>query len=133
MIRADELMLGDWVSVEGIPRQVEAITKKKIGYHKDKQKDGRLYYARLCEIEPIDLTNALLEKNFAQGATPNHFQVQIGINDIVLDMRRLGYCFLRVDDAIFVSEPSMDVCIEDSLHILQNALRTCNIEIDWKF
>lgn len=133
MIRADELMLGDWVSVEGIPRQVEAITKKKIGYHKDKQKDGRLYYARLCEIEPIDLTNALLEKNFEQGATPNHFQLQVGINDIVLDMRRLGYCFLRVDDAIFVSEPSMDVCIEDSLHILQNALRTCNIEIDWKF
>lgn len=126
-------MLGDWVSVEGIPRQVEAITKKKIGYHKDKQKDVRLYYARLCEVEPIDLTNALLEKNFEQGATPNHFQVQIGINDIVLDMRRLGYCFLRVDDAIFVSEPSMNICIEDSLHILQNALRTCNIEIDWEF
>lgn len=126
-------MLGDWVSVEGIPRQVEAITKKKIGYHKDKQKDGRLYYARLCEVEPIDLTNALLEKNFEQGATPNHFQVQIGINDIVLDVRRLGYCFLRVDDAIFVSEPAMNICIEDSLHILQNALRTCNIEIDWEF
>lgn len=133
MIRADELMLGDWVSVEGIPRQVEAITKKKIGYHKDKQKDGRLYYARLCEIEPIKMTNLLLGKTFEQGATPNHFQVQIGINDIVLDMRRLGYCFLRVDDAIFVSEPSINICIEDSLHILQNALRTCNIEIDWKF
>ena len=133
MIKAIELQIGDYVLVSGTPRRVESITKKKIGYHKDKQKDGRLYYARLCEVEPIDLTNALLEKNFEQGATPNHFQVQIGINDIVLDMRRLGYCFLRVDDAIFVSEPSMNICIEDSLHILQNALRTCNIEIDWEF
>lgn len=126
-------MIGDWVSVEGIPRQVEAITKKKIGYHKDKQKDGRLYYVRLCEVEPIKLTNALLEKNFEQGATPNHFQHQVGVYDIVLNVQRLGYCFLRVDDSIFGDTPSMDVCIEDSLHILQNALRTCDIEIDWKF
>lgn len=133
MIRADELMLGDWVSVEGIPRQVEAITKKKIGYHKDKQKDGRLYYARLCEIEPIDLTNALLEKNFEQGATPNHFQLQIGVCDIVLNMQRIGYCFVRVEDAIFDSEPSVDMCIEDNLHSLQNVLRTCDIKIDWEF
>ena len=132
MIRADELMIGDWVSVEGTPRRVESITKKKIGYHIHKQNDKRLYYAKLCKVEPIDLTNALLKKNFEQGATPNHFKVQIGINDIVLDMRRLGCCFLRVDDAIFDSEPSMNICIEDSLHILQNALRTCDIEIDWE-
>lgn len=28
-------MIGDWVLVDGTPRKVEAITKKKIGYHLD--------------------------------------------------------------------------------------------------
>lgn len=32
-MKAKELMIGDFVFVEGVVRKVEQITKKKIGYH----------------------------------------------------------------------------------------------------
>ena len=61
MIKAHDLQLGDYVLIQGKPRQVEAITKRKIGYHVDKQKDNRLYYARLCEVEPIEIKSIELD------------------------------------------------------------------------
>ena len=32
MIKSNELMIGSWVLVNGIPRQVEYITQKEIGF-----------------------------------------------------------------------------------------------------
>lgn len=61
MIKATEIQIGDWVLVDGTPRQIQAITKKKIGYHR-KENEPRLYYARLRDVEPIELTEALLWK-----------------------------------------------------------------------
>jgi hypothetical protein len=62
MIKSAELMIGDYVLVEGKPRRVESITKKKIGYHINPQTDKRLYYARLHDVEPIEITEDLLQK-----------------------------------------------------------------------
>ena len=62
MIKATELQIGDFVLVDGTPRKVEAITKKKIGYHR-KEKEPRLYYARLRDVEPIEITEELLVKS----------------------------------------------------------------------
>ena len=62
MIKSTELMIGDYVLVDGKPRRVESITKKKIGYHINPQTDKRLYYARLHDVEPIELTEDLLWK-----------------------------------------------------------------------
>ncbi len=61
MIKATEIQIGDFVIVDGTPRKVEEITKKKIGYHR-KENEPRLYYARLRDVEPIELTEALLCK-----------------------------------------------------------------------
>ena len=61
MIKATELQIGDFVLIDGTPRKVEAITKKKIGYHR-KEKEPRLYYARLRDVEPIALDEALVLK-----------------------------------------------------------------------
>ena len=61
MISAHELMIGDFVLIDGIPRKVEAITKKKIGYHR-KEKEPRLYYARLHDVEPLPLDEKLVLK-----------------------------------------------------------------------
>ena len=61
MIRGEQLMIGDWVLVDGTPRKVEAITKKKIGYHR-KEKEPRIYYARLHDVEPIPLDETLVLK-----------------------------------------------------------------------
>ena len=61
MISAHELMIGDFVLVDGTPRKVEAITKKKIGYHR-KENEPRLYYARLRDVEPIEITEEIITK-----------------------------------------------------------------------
>lgn len=61
MISARELMIGDFVLVDGTPRKVEAITKKKIGYHRKENEQG-LNYARLYDIEPIPLDGELILK-----------------------------------------------------------------------
>lgn len=61
MIRYENHQIGDWVLVDGTPRQIQAITKKKIGYHR-KENEPRLYYEMLRDVEPIELTEALLCK-----------------------------------------------------------------------
>ena len=61
MIKATELQIGDFVLVDGTPRKVEAITKKKIGYHR-KENEPRLYYARLRDVEPIEITEEFITK-----------------------------------------------------------------------
>ena len=61
MIKYSELQIGDFVLIDGTPRKVEAITKKKIGYHR-KENEPRLYYARLRDVEPIPLDEKLVLK-----------------------------------------------------------------------
>ena len=63
MIKSTELMIGDWVLVSGTPRRVESITKKKIGFHFNPQTDNRLHYARLHDVEPIEITESFLRGN----------------------------------------------------------------------
>lgn len=57
-----ELQIGDWVKYGSTYIKVESITKKKIGYHKEAG-ESRLYYVRLCEVEPIPLKRVHLTKN----------------------------------------------------------------------
>lgn len=59
-MKADSLQLGDFVLIDGIPRKIEAITKKKIGYHKDKQTDAKLHYARLVDVKPIEINEVFI-------------------------------------------------------------------------
>lgn len=65
MIRTDELMLGDSVLIDGVPRIVAAITKKKVGYHR-KPNESKMWYARLSEVQPRPLNEKLT-------STFNHF------------------------------------------------------------
>lgn len=132
MIRGEELQLGDYVLIEGKPRQVESITKKKVGYHIDKQNDKRLYYARLREIEPIWVTHSLLMKVFEPGIDPNHFVLQEFTYNISLSLRREGVCRVKIEEAIFDEDVYFDCWVEDKLHLLQNVLKVFGIKIDWK-
>lgn len=132
MIKATELQIGDYVLVSSTPRRVESITKKKIGYHINPQTDKRLYYARLRDVEPIKVTNSLFEKVFEQGKDPNHFEKQVFAHNITLSLHRELVCFIKVEEAIFDCQVYMDYWVEDKLHLVQNALRVFDIEIDWK-
>lgn len=131
MVKYSELMIGDFVLVDGTPRKVEAITKKKIGYHR-KENEPRLYYAKLRDVEPIRVTHSLLQNVFEQGKDPNHFEKQVFVHNITLSLHRDLVCFIKVEEALFDSQVYMDFWVNDKLHLVQNALRVFDIEIDWR-
>ena len=54
MVNYTELMIGDWIEIDGIPRQVQTITKKKVGYH-IKPNECYMHYARLSECEYLPI------------------------------------------------------------------------------
>ena len=54
-------MIGNWVIIDEKPRQVQSITKKKIGFHY-RPNENRMYYARYLELLPIELTHDMLHK-----------------------------------------------------------------------
>lgn len=60
-MKPQELKIGNLVCYNGKVVKVEQVTKRKIGYH-TKPNETRLNYARLCEIEPIPITEKLLRK-----------------------------------------------------------------------
>jgi hypothetical protein len=51
-MKAEDLFIGAWVSVEEKPVEVRMISRRKIGYHRDGDKT-RLVYARLADVEPL--------------------------------------------------------------------------------
>lgn len=59
-MNANELMIDDWVSIDGHPRQVCAITKKKVGYHV-LEGECRMHYARLKDVEPLKIETVEFE------------------------------------------------------------------------
>lgn len=126
MIKSTELMIGDYVLVQGKPRRVESITKKKIGYHVNKHTDGRLHYARLVEIQPIEITEELMESQgfIKYPSVPYHAYIQEGTEAtiwrypsswIVPDVR-IRQMYVRVE---FV-------------HQLQQLDRMSGSKIEWK-
>lgn len=58
-----ELRIGNLVRYNGEVAKIEQITKRKIGYHKEAN-ESRMHYARLNEIEPIELTEEIIGKYF---------------------------------------------------------------------
>ena len=142
MIKATELQIGDYLLVSGTPRRVESITKKKIGYHISPQTDKRLYYARLHDVEPIEITKDFLLKNGYRESKPrDYFDAYGKYSDIdvryliSLDMscNILAARFYQDDEdenTHKVGEFSM--CQVFYVHTLQQMYRLWGIEIDWK-
>lgn len=58
-----ELRIGNLVRYNSEVVKIEKITKRKIGYHKETN-ESRMHYARLSEIEPIELTEEIIGKYF---------------------------------------------------------------------
>jgi tartrate dehydratase beta subunit/fumarate hydratase class I family protein len=59
-MRVCELMVGDLVLHDGKVIRVDAVHKRKIGYHKTKDNLTWLFSG---QFEPIFLTTSILEKN----------------------------------------------------------------------
>lgn len=137
MIKATELQIGDFVLIDGTPCKVEAITKKKIGYHR-KEKEPRLYYARLRDVEPIEITEEIIIKI--------GFDIEKNLNGwYQARMRTNGFsvyfCVIRTNDwdwektleisSIPLHEPYLRKNIV-YLHELQHCFRLCGVNFEVK-
>ena len=132
-MNATELMIGDFVMVCGVPRRVESITKKKIGYHLNPQTDKRLYYARLHDVEPIAITKELLSRNKFLGDCcywNYHIDEQIRL-EYYFHEHRFRKLWCGIDEwqnhSRVVEVSYMSHCTY--LHELQHACRECGVEI----
>lgn len=141
MIKAIELQIGDFVLIDGTPRKVEAITKKKIGYHR-KEQEPRLYYARLRDVEPIPLDEALVlklgfTKRDVSDLTDDYFihamyDIRIGEEPFfnneygLTEFEEGGYFTFAANNCCWTMMPII------FLHTLQHCFRLCGVNFDVK-
>ena len=141
MIRGYQLMIGDWVLVDGTPRKVETITKKKIGYHR-KENEPRLYYAGLHDVEPIPLDEALVlklgfKKRDASDLMDDysiHAMYDIRISEEpffnneygLTEFEEGGYFTFAANNCYWTTMPII------YLHTLQHCFRLCGVNFEVK-
>ena len=141
MIKATELQIGDFVLVDGTPRKVEAITKKKIGYHR-KENELRLYYARLHDVEPIPLDEKLVLKLGFTKRDVSYFMdeyyihamydIRIGEEPFfnneygLTEFEEGGYFTFAANDCYWTTMPII------YLHTLQHCFRLCGVNFKIK-
>ena len=139
MILGYQLMIGDWVLIDGTPRKVEAITKKKIGYHR-KENEPRLYYARLHDVEPIPLDETLVLKlGFTKRDTSclmdgysihAMYDIRIGEEPFLnneyglTEFEEGGYFTFAANNCYWTTMPII------YLHTLQHCFRLCGVNFD---
>lgn len=71
-------MIGSWVLVNGVPRQVASITQEEVGYYR--KGNSRMFYERLDKIEPIPIKEAKLTEL-------QELAISLGDSVLCLDMR----------------------------------------------
>ena len=139
MISGYQLMIGDWVLVDGTPRKVEAITKKKIGYHR-KENEPRLYYAMLRDVESIPLDEALVLKlgftkrdvSYLMDDYSIHAMYDIRIGEFLnneyglTEFEEGGYFTFAANNCYWTTMPII------YLHTLQHCFRLCGVNFDVK-
>lgn len=125
-MKPQELKIGNLVCYAGKVVKVKQVTKHKIGYH-EKPNETRLDYARLCDIEPIPITEELLLNN---GFKKRYDRIlcckimELCHNEYVVEItfglanKGFDYVVCHIDNAERCSVGCVDV---KYLHQLQNA------------
>lgn len=127
MLRADELMVGDWVYCEGQPTPenvtIQTIAEDGVWFNGPNY-EGSASYDR---IFPICLTPAILEKNgFKSNDNMFGFQDYELSKDFLLENRGERYCLVKRflghrHSTFFIIE----VCF---IHELQHCMKLCGID-----
>lgn len=135
-------MIGDWIQIDGIPRQVQAITKKKVGYHITPN-ECKMHYARLSDVMPIEMTTQIIH----QLKDKCGFEEKIGlIKQPDYHWFNLRYTFIDGLWDIYIFPHKNDsakvVIVNDNsewqqldckyLHTLQHGIKLCGINFEIK-
>jgi hypothetical protein len=124
-----DLMVGDLVLHDGKVIRVDAVHKRKIGYHKTKDKLTWLFSG---QFEPIPLTPEILEKNgFEFDDVIPECRMFMGIDDRVALRNDKEY--MNSDNEWHVHIDSEDYCTIANceltyVHELQHVLKLCGID-----
>lgn len=134
-MKAQDLMIGDWVEVNNTALQIAALGTAKAGFLDEK---GEMFYHYYDNIAPIPLTAEMLQANcfefisvdkttnFPNGARIYAYEnreetVYVSENGVIW--------WLEIEFADYADNIRMAV---DYVHQLQHALRLCGIEKDIK-
>ena len=127
-IRVTDLMVGDLVLHDGKVIRVDAVHKRKIGYHKTKDKLTWLFCG---QFEPIPLTPEILEKNgFERDKNISLYNAYTGINsrvtlhDDFMSMNSRNMWHVHIDSEDY---STIAGCELTYVHELQHLLRLCKI------
>lgn len=128
VLKATDLMVGDLVLHDGKVIRVDAVHKRKIGYHKTKYKLTWLFSG---QFEPILLTPEILEKNrFERDKNISLYNAYTGINsrvtlhDDFMSMNSRNVWDVHVDSEDYCT---IATCELTYVHQLQQLLRLCKI------
>lgn len=108
-----ELRLFNRVLIDGSARQVEMITKSKIGYHK-KPNEDRMHYVRICEVRPVPITKELLTSIGFEEDSNGYYRIKSGAIRLILIDFKHHWQMLK-DDGF-----SVNTFYVNWLHELQN-------------
>ena len=128
-MKATELMVGNWVLINGTPRKIQAVD----GVDDEIMADDELYtlaedrYHSEDKVDGVPITQEILEKNFEK-------KTFYGIYDDFFDLDIREYS----DGIYIVTYHSCEMNIPDQtvhvswVHELQNFMNHCGIEHDIK-
>lgn len=128
-MRLCELMVGDLVLHDGKVIRVDAVHKRKIGYHKTKDKLTWLFCG---QFEPIQLTHEILEKNGFEKdeliESYNHYcgmDNRVSLNDDFYYINSRNTWYVHIDSEDYSTIASCELTY---VHELQHILRLCKIK-----
>ena len=122
-MRANEIMISDYLSYKGQVIKVASITKKKVGYH-TKTNECRMHYARLCDCKPIPIIPEILEKLGFVGELCSN-----GIDYVSEEYKLRIICKTNdVGGTIYANHFGLDKK-DVFVHELQHAFKLCGISI----
>jgi hypothetical protein len=129
-MKPQELKIGNLVCYNGEVVTVKHITKHKIGYHTEPYEMG-MNYARLCEIEPIPITEELLLKIGFRKGRNGYFNYR-EYNDELSIRFSENYTFIEYANLHFNPEDVTETNYCSSLE-LPNTLHLHTLQNIWHF
>lgn len=132
-MKANELMIGDWVRINNVPMQIQSIDSID-----DEIYAGDELYCLVEDrvhsedkIEPIPLTAEILEKNGFIRQQFNHFRYENEDNDLVMafypkEINYTGGGYDYID--IYKGRMTLREIPISYVHELQHALKLCGID-----
>lgn len=127
-MRLCDLMVGDLVLHDGKVIRVDAVHKRKIGYHKTKDKLTWLFDG---QFQPIFLTTSILEKNGFEKdeliESYNHYcgmDNRVSLNDDFYYINSRNTWYVHVDSEDYSTIANCELTY---VHQLQHILRLCKI------